>query len=53
LEIGTVAAEQPEAQAFHPHEAAWSDVLKVLLAADRTYLKTTKITNAILDVALL
>jgi len=41
--------QQEEIQAFHRQEEAWSDVLKVPLAAYRTYLKTMKLTDAILD----
>lgn len=53
LKVGAVWAEQqPEIQAFHQQEEAWSDVLQVPLAAYHTYLKTTKITEAILDEAL-
>jgi hypothetical protein len=53
LKIGAIsAAQQPEIQAFHRQEEAWSDVLKVPLAAYQTYLKTMKLTGAILDAAL-
>ncbi len=53
LKVGAVWAEQqPEIQAFHQQEEAWSDVLQVPLAAYRTYLKTMKLTEAILDEAL-
>jgi len=53
LKIGTIsAAQQPEFQAFHRQEEAWSDVLKVPLAAYQTYLKTMKLTGKILDAAL-
>ena len=51
LEVG-IAAQQPELQAFHRQEEAWSDVLRVPLAAYHTYLKATKITSAILDAAI-
>lgn len=52
LKIGAVSAEHPEIQAFHRQEEAWSDVLQVPLAAYRTYLKTIKLTEVILDEAL-
>ncbi|WP_197036060.1 hypothetical protein [Fischerella sp. PCC 9605] len=53
LEMGiTSAKQQPEIQAFHQQEEAWSDVLIVPVAAYRTYIKTMKLTNAILDEAL-
>lgn len=46
------ATRQPGMQAFHEREEAWSDVLSVPLAAYRTYLKTMKFTNVVLDEAL-
>jgi hypothetical protein len=53
LKVGAVSAEQqPEIQAFHRQEEAWTDVLRVPLAAYRTYLQTMKLTGAILDAAL-
>lgn len=51
LKVG-ISAEQPEIQAFHRQEEAWSDVLRVPLAAYHTYLKATKTTGAILDAAI-
>lgn len=53
LKVGAVWAEQqPEIQAFHRQEEAWSDILRVPIAAHQTYLKTMKLTRAVLDVAL-
>ncbi len=52
LKMGVASAQQPEIQAFHQQERAWSDVLTVPLAACRTYLKGIKFTNAVLASAL-
>lgn len=53
LQVGTLWTEQqPEIQAFHQQEEAWSDVLSVPVAAYRTYLKAMKLTDAILEEAL-
>lgn len=53
LRVGAVwAKQQPEIQVFHQQEVAWADVLTVPVAAYRTYLKTLKLTEAILDSAL-
>lgn len=52
LKVGAVWAEQPEVQAFHQQEEAWSDILRVPIAAYQTYLKTMKLTKAMLNVAL-
>ncbi len=53
LKVGAVWAEQqPEIQAFHRQEEAWSDILRVPIAAYQTYLKTMELTKAMLDVAL-
>lgn len=52
LKVGAVLAQQPEIQAFHRQEEAWSDILRVPLAAYHTYLKTMRLTDAILNEAL-
>lgn len=53
LQIGVVSVkQQPEIQDFHQQEEEWATVLEVPVAAYRTYLKTMKITDAILDIAL-
>lgn len=52
LKVGAVLAKQQPIQAFHQQEKAWSDVLQVPLAAYYTYLKSMKLTDAMLDGAL-
>jgi Protein of unknown function (DUF1822) len=52
LEIGTVAPQNPEIQAFHRQEVAWSDVLSVPLAAYRTHRKSIQLTQLIVNEAL-
>jgi Protein of unknown function (DUF1822) len=52
LEIGTVAPQNPQIQAFHRQEVAWSDVLSVPLAAYRTHLKSIQLTQLIMNEAL-
>ncbi|RCJ23062.1 hypothetical protein A6S26_00400 [Nostoc sp. ATCC 43529] len=46
------SANNPKIQNFHQAEQAWSDVLTVPVAAYYTYLKSIKLTNAILNEAL-
>lgn len=47
-----LTSEQPEIQAFHRQEAAWSDILRIPLAAYRAYLKGMKLTDVVLNEAL-
>lgn len=50
LEIGPSTHKQPEIQAFHRQEEAWSDVLTVPVAAYRSYLKARLLLNQALQV---
>jgi hypothetical protein len=52
LEMGTVAPQNAEIQAFHRQEVAWSDVLSVPLAAYRTHRKSIQLTQLIVNEAL-
>ncbi len=53
LKVGTVSSEaHSKIEAFHQHEEAWSDILKIPVAAYHTYLKTMKLSDKILDEAM-
>jgi hypothetical protein len=53
LKIAPIStSEQPEIQAFHRQEAAWSDILRIPLAAYRAYLNGMKLTDVVLNEAL-
>ncbi len=53
LKIAPIStSNQPEIQAFHRHEEAWSDILRIPLAAYRAYLKGMKLTDTILNQAI-
>lgn len=47
-----LTSQQPEIQAFHRQEQAWSDILRVPLAAYRAYLKGIKLTETVLNEAI-
>ena len=53
LKIAPIStSKQPEIQAFHRQEEAWSDILTIPLAAYRAYLKGMKLTDVVLNQAL-
>jgi hypothetical protein len=52
LEMGTIAPQNAEIQAFHRQQVAWSDVLSVPLAAYRTHRKSIQLTQLIVNEAL-
>jgi hypothetical protein len=47
-----LTSEQPKIQAFHRQEEAWSDILKIPLAAYRAHLKGMKLTETVLNEAI-
>lgn len=47
--LGLQVAPVPKNQVFHNQEEAWSDVLRVPVAAYHTYIKGMKLTDALLD----